>query len=1145
MKEFAYLHCHTKYSIQDAMPSCKEYVDAIYRLNQRKIKGYVCKGWAATDHGVIYAFPKMYDACVNPDHKERAIKPVYGCEVYMCDDIDNNPNNDRFHLILLAASQEGLSNLYQIASFAGLHPAKGRVKNFPLVDLKFMEKHGKGLICLTACVAGVVPQCILNKDMKQAAWYVDKFRDIFDDVYIEVQPHEFPEQMLANIGLVMLAEKMGVKLVMTADSHYINKEDKQYQDILKSMSHQKPFNSYNYLYTPEEMEDYCRIHKIPLEAITNTAKVYDRCCNVDLKPDKDFFPKFPCPKGYDENAYLRKLCFEGLQKKIVSNHVNNVNKYLNQLLYELDVICSMGFAGYFLILWDWFAWCRKQGILTGPGRGSAAGSIISYLLNITKVDPIKNGFIFERFMSPLRREPPDIDTDIPRDRRAEAIRYLLNKYGKENVCQIITFGEYKLKNTTKAIMSSLGVPFTEQNEVTRDIPDLIDGKPVTYELIEGVHNNPEDPKYASFTEKEVSKLNSIYDKYQEVFRKYPQVYQGIKHICGCIANTGLHAGGVIISRYPLAPNVGLIDGGDTAVLPLVQVEMTDMDFYGLLKIDALGLKTLDVIKKTMDLTGLGYDWYDSEDYTDKDVYDMLRSGNTCDVFQFSSFQPTKMIADFDCHTIESLSAVNAGNRPGPLEKNPDTGKSMVDLYVEYTKQNTYEHYHPNIDVLLKETRGLPWYQENLISIGLVMAGYDMGGADQRIRKVLGKKKIKMIPEIRNEFIYGKKSLYDEDHNVIGVSDEDSPWCVGSIARGYTEVLSNQIFDIMAAFAKYSFNKSHSFCYSVLGYKEAWLAYHYPVEFAVANCSINKDQQDIVKTLTNAKKKGIKVLPPDINRSETGFSIDNGCIRYGLAAIKGLGSAAIGFLEKYREKSGIPFTSFNDFYKRIHDTSDPIIKNMIADIRKETGKNSTNPIKKDVEVALIMSGVFDEMEPNRFVVLNEYAALRKDKTEKVCGKDLQMPQDPAKYQRKQKLAAEMYYMGGYISEHPLDPFPYEDFDAIPDGEKIKTTAIVLGITKKKTKRGKDYYTVEFACKDDIPRKGNVFDDKPIEIIRQQVKKNQIVTVRGTVNHTYNNVNITSVVPVQFKKQVVDTEDIEIEDKSKPVITPVKPVEFAEV
>ena len=335
---------------------------------------------------------------------------MYGCEVYHCLDVDNNPNKDRFHLVLIATNQEGLTNLYEIVSHAGMHVIHGRTKDFPVTDLKFMSQHGKGIIALTACVAGIVPQCIINGQDKDALMYIDELDNIFDDVYLEVQPHDFAEQLLVNSKLVNISAQTGYKLVMTSDSHYINASDSKYHDILKNMCHQKLFTTNNHLFTPEEMEDYCIAHGIPTECISNTAEIANKC-DVDPKP-KDhnaLLPIFPCPEGYNEATYLRKLSFEKLQRKIIKKQIQDPVKYIRQMNYELEIICNAGFAGYFLILWDWFEWCRQNDILCGPGRGSAAGSVISYALNITKVDPIKNGFFFERFLNPGRLEFPDID----------------------------------------------------------------------------------------------------------------------------------------------------------------------------------------------------------------------------------------------------------------------------------------------------------------------------------------------------------------------------------------------------------------------------------------------------------------------------------------------------------------------------------------------------------------------------------------------------------------------------------------------------------------------------------------------------------------------------------------------------------------
>lgn len=409
MIEFAQLHCHTRYSIQDAIPTSKAYVDAIYEQNQNSVK-YNCIGMAAVEHGNIFSLPKHYDACNNPDHKERKTKAIYGCEVYHCIDLKNNPDNHRYHLVLLAKNQEGLTNLYRIVSHGGVNVFKPKQKSFPVTDLEFIKHHGKGIIALTACVGGLIPDLILNGKESEALDYLNLFNQIFDEVYLEVQPHEFPEQLLVNNKLVEMSLSTQSDLVMTCDSHYIKETDSQYHNILKNMAHQRIFNTNNHLYSGEEMEAYCLKYDIPLEAISNSAKIA-HACNVDPKPKdhRALLPVFPCPPGYDEASYLRMLSFKGLKEKLEKNKVSDPVGYIKKMIYELEIICNAGFAGYFLILGDWFEWCRQNDILCGPGRGSAAGSIVSYALDITKVDPIKNGFFFERFLNPGRLEFPDID----------------------------------------------------------------------------------------------------------------------------------------------------------------------------------------------------------------------------------------------------------------------------------------------------------------------------------------------------------------------------------------------------------------------------------------------------------------------------------------------------------------------------------------------------------------------------------------------------------------------------------------------------------------------------------------------------------------------------------------------------------------
>lgn len=413
-----------------------------------------------------------------------------------------------------------------------------------------------------------------------------------------------------------------------------------------------------------------------------------------------------------------------------------------------------------------------------------------------------------------------------------------------------------------------------------------------------------------------------------------------------------------------------------------------------------------------------------------------------------------------------------------------------------------------------------------------MAGYDLSGSDIRIRKTLGKKLKKKIPEIKNEFIYGKQSEYDEDHNVIGMKDEPSPYCVGSLAKGYSKELSEKIFDSMEAFAKYAFNRSHSFCYAVVGYKTGYLSCNHPLEFAVANCTINENQENITATLSLAKKRKIAILPPDINNSKTNFSIDNGGIRYGLKAIKGVGASVLDFINEYRKLDTVPFKDFDDYYNRIHGNNNPYVAQLLNQLRMQTGKNTPNPLKKDVEVALILSGAFDYCEPNRFKLLNHFIGdIRKEKEVKIMGEDKprSVPLNENDYKRKIKLALEQHYMGSYISEHPLDPFPYADFESAKENEVIHTTGIVTAVAMKTTKTKKNYISIKFKAKDDIERTVNVFDEEKSLSLKQDLKKNQIIIIKGRVSKRFNNINASSVKIAVASKQLV-TEDINIEDKT---------------
>lgn len=712
-------------------------------------------------------------------------------------------------------------------------------------------------------------------------------------------------------------------------------------------------------------------------------------------------------------------------------------------------------------------------------------------------------------------------TDISKKDRAKGIKYLLQKYGKDNVCQIVTFGKYNLKNTIKAAMSAL-IPdsYEEANSITKKIPGLLEGETVSYELLMKMYNNPE--KY-DLSSKTLNEIKVAVETLENLFNEYPEIYDCVSHLSGAVASVGLHAGGVIIASKPLYCNVPIMEGSDTAVLPVVQLEMSDIDYVKLLKIDVLGLNNLSQISDCMKLVGLDYKWYYDEDFSDPKVYEMLRRGETTDIFQMASPNATKMIKDMHADCFADLIATNAGNRPGPLAKNPDTGKSMVDLYEERKASGNVPSLDKRIDWILESTYGCIFYQEQCMQLGQVMAGYTLGNADKRIRKPLAKKVKKMIPEIENEFIYGKDSVKDDNDNVIDISDKPSKYCSGSLNNGFDEELSKNVFKTIKAFASYAFNKSHSGSYAMVGYKTAWLSYYYPVEWAIS-CMSNYDKQEkITATLNLCKKRNIPILPPSVNNSDEEFTIEivnnKKAIRYGLLAIKDVGKEPINYIKSLRNDLG-DFTSFDDFYSKVHE------QNNIALYSNKKNKNGAKqcPINKKCEAALIKAGAFDSFEENRYILLNHYMVdIKKDKDYTIL--------DPKEYTRKIKLNYEKELMGSYVSEHPLEPFPYIDLSTVSDNSKVEIVGLVKKTSIKNTKNGKKYATCFLESKDGTEFRAMLFGAM-YENNKDKLKKDNILVINGVYNAQYNNIKCDKIRKIVKKSQVIklDGSDDAIEDNS---------------
>lgn len=769
------------------------------------------------------------------------------------------------------------------------------------------------------------------------------------------------------------------------------------------------------------------------------------------------------------------------------------------------------------------------------------------MLNITSIDPIENKFIFERFLNPERVEMPDVDSDISKKERARGIEYLLTKYGKQYVAQIITFIKYKIRGIIKAAGASLGIDPQEVNAVTMLIPASIEGIEVSYETLVDIRDNPDnyEDMSAKIKNQAVRAINAV----DELFQRYPDLYLAAQKLNGVVSSTGLHAGGVVISGLPLAGNLPMTKGSDTAVLPVLQVNMNDVPFYNLLKIDVLGLRTLDQIFDTMKMTGLDWDWYDNEDWADDKVYEFLRQGHTTDVFQFSSPAGTRMLRDFKVSTLGDLTAVNAGNRPGPLAKDKDTGISPVDQYKASVDSGQIKSLDPRIDSILADTQGSLWYQEQTQKLGQVMAGYTLGSADLKIRKPLAKKQMEKIPSLETEFIYGKEPLTnDQGHILFFMPDgtqreidlhakvEDvrkkvndaynqgghpkpslkpSKNCIGAVPNGFDEELSINIFNTMKAFAKYSFNRSHSGSYAAIAYKCAYMSYHYPIEWAVG-CAGNYDKKEKVQsTIAALKKRGCRVLPPSINNSFETFTVektaDGEAMRYGLVDIPSVGQRAVSLIKLVRDK-GL-FLGFDDFYNRCTDTSEPDIRQFIGlSIR---GNLNANPINKASIINLIKSGAFDEFDDNRHRLINHYMVnIRKEsvlinttedpKTKKKIKTELQLPLDEVNFFRKDRLAMEKEVMGGYISEHPLEPFPYVDFSNCPD-TFVSFAAIILNKYTKKTKGGKSYTEISVEVKDSSTLVVRLFGKTNTDY-GKLCKEGKLVIIQGRYDSEWNNVTL---------------------------------------
>lgn len=969
-KDFVHLHVHTEYSLLDGFSRIKNLISRAKELNMSSI--------AITDHGCMFGAIDFYKVA-----KKEGIKPIIGCEVYTAPrglrDKDPNYDKNQGHLVLLAKNMQGYQNLIKLVSTS-------YVEGFyykPRIDMHELEKYSDGIIALSACLAGDISRCLMDRNYEKAKSFALEYEKIFGkgNFYLEIQDQNIREQKGINLEIIKLSKETNIPLVATNDVHYVNKSDSKIHDVLMCIQMGKTVDDPSrmrfgsdefYLKSREEME---KVFPDVIEALDNTVKIAEQC-NVEFDFDTIHLPQYEVPSGYTPNTYLRELCFNGLKER----YENASQEVVDRLNYELDVIERMGYVEYFLITWDFINFSKENNIMVGPGRGSAAGSIVAYTLKITDIDPIKYSLLFERFLNPERVSMPDIDIDFCYERREEVIDYVKRKYGDDHVAQIITFGTMGAKAAIRDVGRVLDIPYNKVDKIAKEIPFALG-----MTIDKALQTNPN--------------LREIYEHDNET----REIIDISKQIEGMLRHASTHAAGVVISKKPVDEYVPLYKHQDAIT---TQFTMTTLEELGLLKMDFLGLRTLTVIRDSLELVEKNYGMkidFSKMDYDDSKVYELLSSGNTLGVFQLESAGMRSFMKQLRPDNFEDIVAGISLYRPGPMDSIP--------TYIHNKNNpNDVEYLHDSLKPIMDVTYGCLVYQEQVMQVVRDLGGYTYGRSDL-VRRAMGKKKMDVMEEERRYFVHGKE---DENGN-IEIS--------GCIRNGVPEYIAEKIFDNMIDFAKYAFNKSHAAAYGVLSYETAYLKTHYPVEFMAALItSVMGNTDKVVEYIRECNALGIEILKPDINKSFSKFSVEGNNIRFGLAAVKNVGLNIVNNIIKEREING-KFTSINDLLKRL-DSKD---------------------INKRVIESLIKCGAFDEISENRASLIKVYENLidsvSMDRKKNVQGQislfdsfsssdelsELQsvnkMPRVD-EYPEREKLNLEKEVLGMYVSGHPLSEFEEE-------------------------------------------------------------------------------------------------------------------------
>ena len=963
--DFAHLHVHTEYSLLDGSNKIKEYI--------ARVKDLGMSSAAITDHGVMYGVIDFYR-----EAKKQGIKPILGCEVYVTPgsrfDREVGGGEERYHhLVLLAENNVGYGNLMKLVS-------KGFVEGFyyrPRVDKEILKEFSEGIIALSACLGGEVQRLILRGESEEAKKTAIAYQSIFGkgNFFLELQDHGLPEQKQVNQALIAMAEELDVELVATNDVHYTTSADEQPHDMLLCIQTGKKLDDEGRMrfeggqYYVKSGEEMAGLFPYALQAIDNTVRIANRCA-VEIEFGVPKLPQYDVPAGKSSWEYLNELCFAGLRQR----YGEDESHYHERLNFELNTIREMGYVDYFVIVWDFIKYAKDQGISVGPGRGSAAGSIVAYCLGITDIDPIRYQLLFERFLNPERISLPDIDIDFCYERRQEVIDYVVEKYGKERVVQIITFGTMAAKGVIRDVGRVMDLPYAFVDNIAKMIPGELN---ITID--KALKDNPE--------------LRKSYENDQQV--KF--LIDMARRLEGLPRHSSMHAAGVVISQLPVDEYVPLSRASDGSTT--TQFSMNTLEELGLLKMDFLGLRTLTVIQNAEKLVQLKHPEVsiDKLDYADKAVWDYIGTGKTDGIFQVESAGMKGFMKELKPSSLEDLIAGISLYRPGPMDFIPQyiKGKNNAD---------TISYECPELQPILEPTYGVIVYQEQVMQIVRDLAGYTLGRSDL-LRRAMSKKKADVMQKEREIFVYG----------------DEATAVPGCVMNGISEAVANSIYDKMLDFAQYAFNKSHAGAYALISYQTAWLKYYYPVEFMAAlMTSVMGNSSSVAAYIYACRQMNIQILPPDINKGLPIFSVDDGTIRYALAAIKNVGYSLIEAVVQEREEYGI-FKNLEDFIKRMA-VREPLNKRAIENFIKAGALDGLGGTRKQF-MSIYLQIVEQVNQEKKHAIVGQMSLFDLVDEEQKKEFEIHLP-DVGEYSRENFLAFEKEVLGVYISGHPLEEFEEE-------------------------------------------------------------------------------------------------------------------------